>query len=127
MFFVTEMTDEQVTALKLKIETLDEPYRIVVESCTKARSTFLDLSIFKGFRWAETGYPDVHPWRKPTATGLALSGLSHHPLSVHRAWPLARSDHFLKVSTSRRGVRDATEILIARLHSTDYNHCFHFP
>ena len=41
-----------------KIERLGDPYRIVVESCTRARATFLDLSIFKGFRWAETCYPD---------------------------------------------------------------------
>lgn len=64
-------------------------WTLELERISKYGTPMLDLFIFKGSRFISGGFLDRAPFIKQTARHIPLSGLSNHPPSCLKTWPLS--------------------------------------
>lgn len=106
----------------IHLKRVAAPYRLKV-SCISADSIdFLDVTLFKGKQWRQSGILDSKPFVKPTRSDVYLSMLSMHPLSLHKAWPKGRCIHYEKVSSSVGDAKKAISDLCLALKKHEPDH-----
>ena len=59
-----------------------DPKRPLTVQISTQSVDFLDVTVFKGPHFLETGILDTKPYTKPSYTGMHLPFLSHHPMST---------------------------------------------
>lgn len=64
-------------------------YVIKVEEISEQSVCMLDMQIFKGRRFENSGKLDFCPYVKPTARHIPLGGESSHSAGIHMSWPVA--------------------------------------
>ena len=82
----------------------------------------LDLQLFKGKRFANSGLLDIAIHTKASSQGVPLCHTSWHQPSIHSSWPLSRCIHYHRCCTSRNGYGHAVYKLIAKISSSCPDH-----
>ena len=80
-FMVLQGPVEYRLAILQAIKTADPDRPLKVHSSTETVD-FLDVTIYKGCQFHETGILDTKPYTKPSFTGMHLHHSSHHPQST---------------------------------------------
>jgi len=62
-------------------------FDVKVESISRCSCTMLDVRLYKGERWRQSGILDSELYEKQTSQWVPLSDTSQHPDSVHKSWP----------------------------------------
>ena len=96
-----------------------KPYSIKHDELNRHGFTMLDVTFFKGERWAGCKYLDYKPYIKPTSLGMVLNVSSAHVPIIHEQWPLAEAKRFQRLSSSRGHYEVSRDLLIQRLVKFD--------
>eukprot|EP00959_Pyramimonas_sp_CCMP1952_P058791 1227705-Pyramimonas_sp.AAC.1 len=91
------------------------PFALELERLSHHEATFLDVHLFKKSRTDNTTSFCHSVHEKVTSQWVPLSELSHHPPSVHRAWPVAMALRYGRLCSSPLLARQQANIFISKL------------
>ena len=103
-------------------KTYSKYFKLKIESISMTSAVMLDLTLYKGKRFAASQVLDVAMFSKATAQGVPLCHSSWHQPSIHMSWPLSRCLHYFRCTTSRISYIHAVSMLISKIAVSSPGH-----
>jgi hypothetical protein len=98
-----------------KLIRLAKPvYKVICESVDTS-ANFLDIHIYKGPDFMQTGTFQYKPYVKATQQRVYLNHYSMHPGAVHSAWPLAETSRLFRRSSCWKHFAEARSVFAQKL------------
>ena len=85
---------------------------------------YLEVEVYTGELWTNTGKLDCKPYFKPSGLGIPLSPSSAHIENVHKIWPIGYIRRLSENSSTHDDFKSAKATLMNRIH-TMYPNYYH--
>ena len=86
---------------------------------SETEAVYLDVHVYTGPRFAETGVLDMETYFKPTNSFLYVHATSEHPPSVFKAITKGKTIRYLRTTSSQSKYREYRVTLRSDLHDGD--------
>ena len=100
-----------------QVHRISGHFKLKVEEITEKSICMLDVCLFKGTRWRQSGISDFKHYGKPTSIYVPLSSISAHFAPVHNAWPKSMLKGIMNACNSHALREEASGLFKERLIS----------
>jgi hypothetical protein len=97
-------------------------WRVTEDSRSLYKSMMLDVLLYKGPGFWESGFLDYAPYVKPTARAVPLCWTSAHPRHCHLSWPLSEIRRMRRLSQHFASFRYHKTRLVGRFARFNLDH-----
>ena len=98
-------------------------FALKVDCVSSSSAEMLDITIFKGPSWRNSGMLDHTLFTKPTSIWLPLSPDSNHPVGVHVSWPRGHLNRIKRLCPDRETANSEVEKFLGKFQEVARRFC----